>query len=102
MLAGRLPARPEIVVHLLKTLVIHMAKIERILGGAGCGKTACLMGIMDEHLRLGHCSPFTTGFVTFTRAARREASERAAAAHGLSPEDLEQDGWFRTVHSICY
>lgn len=46
--------------------------------------------------------PYRIGFVSFTRAARREASTRAAKALGLSPSALEKDGWFKTLHSVAY
>jgi superfamily I DNA/RNA helicase len=41
------------------------------------------------------------GYSTFTRAARREASERASQEFGVSVTDLERSGWFRTIHSSC-
>jgi DNA helicase-2/ATP-dependent DNA helicase PcrA len=46
--------------------------------------------------------PFQVGFVSFTRAARREAANRAAALIGGSAQQLEADGWFRTLHSVCF
>jgi superfamily I DNA/RNA helicase len=42
------------------------------------------------------------GFCSFTRAARREAANRAAAMLDGSAEQLENDGWFRTLHSVCF
>lgn len=42
------------------------------------------------------------GFCTFTRAARREASARAAQIFGVDVETLEREGWFRTIHSAVY
>lgn len=73
-----------------------------IVGGPGSGKTTKLLDIMDKILLTDIKDPLQIGFVSFTRAARREASARAAAHFGLKPEMLEQQGWFRTVHSLCH
>lgn len=77
-----------------------MQQIARIIGGAGTGKTTELMKLLSRVLEEG-VSVDQIGFATFTRAARREASTRAAAATGLTVETLEKELWFRTVHSIC-
>lgn len=79
-----------------------MAKIARLIGGAGTGKTTELLRVMGETLASGVPDPMKIGFVSFTRAARQEAAQRAAAAFGLAASDLERDGWFRTLHSVCY
>lgn len=78
------------------------ATIARIIGGAGTGKTTELLRIMQETLERGVRDPLQVGFVSFTRAARREAAERAAAQFGVRTQELEEAGWFRTLHSICY
>jgi DNA helicase II / ATP-dependent DNA helicase PcrA len=76
-------------------------KIARLIGGAGTGKTTSLMGLMEAALpKLGN-DPLRLGFASFTRAARAEAVGRASAAWNVPPSLLEQDGWFRTVHSTC-
>lgn len=74
----------------------------RTIGGAGTGKTRELIGIVALLLdRLK--DPMLIGFVSFTRAARQEAAERAAVAFGLNAKELMQGaGWFRTLHSVCY
>lgn len=77
-----------------------MPECSIIIGGAGTGKTTHLMGIMDKVLQTG-ISPYHVGFCSFTRAARREAAERAAERYGETSESLERDGWFKTLHSIC-
>lgn len=79
-----------------------MAVIARIIGGAGTGKTTELMRLMGMTLDAGVSDPLKIGFVSFTRAARREAAERAADRFGGSVEELEERGWFRTLHSVCY
>lgn len=78
-----------------------MAKVARLIGGAGTGKTTELLRIMDGALgQLGN-DPLRLGFASFTRAARAEAAGRAAEAWGVSERLLTQQGWFRTVHSTA-
>lgn len=79
-----------------------MPTIGRIIGGAGTGKTTALMELMEKALAQGDLDPMQVGFASFTRAARREAAERAAVKFGYKAADLESAGWFRTVHSVCY
>lgn len=79
-----------------------MVKIARLVGGAGTGKTTELLRVMEGAKSALGGSPFALGFTSFTRAARAEAVGRAAQAWGVPAETLSQDGWFRTVHSICY
>ena len=76
-------------------------QIARLVGGAGTGKTTELLRLMDFAMAK-HNDPCRVGFVSFTRAARREASERAADRFNATPHQLEHEGWFRTIHSICY
>lgn len=77
-------------------------QIARLIGSAGSGKTTALLDIMTAALeRLGG-DPLRLGLATFTRPARAEAVERAAAAWGVDQAMLARDGWFRTVHSIAY
>lgn len=78
-----------------------MCEVARIIGGAGTGKTSRLLTTMEKLLARGY-DPLSIGFVSFTRAARREAAERAAAILDRNPADLERAGWFRTLHSVCY
>lgn len=79
-----------------------MPIIARLIGGAGTGKTTELMNIMQKNLDTDIKDPFQIGFCSFTRAARREAAERAASAFGCKLAELENEGWFRTLHSVCY
>lgn len=78
-----------------------MPTVARLIGGAGTGKTAELMRNMQQVLEHG-VHPLQIGFCSFTRAARREASERAASLADTPAEVLENDGWFRTIHSVCF
>lgn len=75
-----------------------MNNLRLVLGGPGCGKTTRLLEIVQEHLASG-TAPQQVAFVSFTRAAAKEAATRAAEQFGLSAENLP---WFRTIHSLCY
>lgn len=70
----------------------------RIIGIPGSGKTTRALDIIDKvrgrGFGLGHI-----GFITFTRAARREAAARASERFQVPLDDLEKHGWFRTIHS---
>lgn len=79
-----------------------MEQAALVLGGPGSGKTSRALEIMDMVLKTDVRDPLQIGFISFTRAARREASSRAGAAFGIAPEVLEHQGWFRTVHSVCH
>lgn len=78
-----------------------MPTIARLIGGAGTGKTTRLLQIMEQVISSG-IDPMTLGFCSFTRAARREAAERAASRFDIGVKVLENEGWFKTLHSICY
>jgi DNA helicase-2/ATP-dependent DNA helicase PcrA len=78
-------------------------QVARLIGAAGSGKTTTLLGIMEKTLQAGVPDPFKIGFVSFTRAARAEASMRAAQKFGIEKaSDLEREGWFKTLHAVCY
>lgn len=77
-------------------------KTFRLVGGAGTGKTTELLSILGKLADRGIDDPYRIGFVSFTRAARAEAASRAAATYDCKAGDLEKQGWFRTIHSVCY
>lgn len=79
-----------------------MPILARTIGPAGSGKTTDALETMDKVFATGMSDPFRVGFVSFTRAARREAAARAADKFGVTLTDLEKNGWFRTLHSIAY
>lgn len=79
-----------------------MPQTAKLIGAPGSGKTHRLLELMDVNIAEGY-SPLTDiAFVSFTRAARREAAERAAAQFSVPRADLEVHGHFRTLHSICF
>ena len=78
-----------------------MVKLARTIGGAGTGKTSELLSIVEKIIERVK-DPTRIGFVSFTRAARKEAMERAAVKFGWDLDALESEGWFRTLHSVCY
>jgi DNA helicase-2/ATP-dependent DNA helicase PcrA len=83
--------------------VAHVtAKVDRLVGGAGTGKTTEILRIMTGALDYLGGDPMALGFASFTRAAREEAVNRAAVAWSVPPAALSRDGWFRTVHSTVY
>lgn len=57
---------------------------------------------MQQTIDTGEVGPESIGFVSFTRAARAEAATRAADKFGCKEKDLTTNGWFRTLHSVCY
>tara|TARA_B110000285_G_C15112287_1_gene611867 strand:+ start:492 stop:2270 length:1779 start_codon:yes stop_codon:yes gene_type:complete len=74
----------------------------RLVGGAGTGKTTELLNIMEKIIDRGFV-PQQIGFVSYTRAARSEAAERAAKKFtGVSAAELSGEFWFRTIHSLCF
>lgn len=56
---------------------------------------------MEMALQTVH-DPMRIGFVSYTRAARAEAAQRVSDKFGISLEDLEKRGWFKTIHSVCH
>ncbi len=70
----------------------------RFVGIPGSGKTHRAMQVIAQVRERGF-SFQQIGYCTFTRAARREASQRAADEFGVSVLELERHGWFRTIHS---
>lgn len=79
-----------------------MPIVARTIGGPGAGKTHRALEIMDMILEQLVHDPLRIGFVSFTRAARREASSRAADRFNVTASSLEREGYFRTLHSIAF
>lgn len=69
-----------------------------ILGGPGAGKTRRLLEVMEQEIADG-VGASEIAFVSFTKAAVREASERAAEKFGL---DRDSFPFCRTLHSLCF
>lgn len=78
-----------------------MVQIARYIGGAGTGKTRLLMDRLGDVIGHG-VDPLRIGFVSFTKAARTEAAERAGEFAGVTAKQLTDDGWFKTLHGVCY
>jgi superfamily I DNA/RNA helicase len=70
-----------------------------VLGPPGTGKTTRLLGVVSAALASG-VPPDQIAYVSFTRAAVREARDRAAAQLRLDP--AQQLPYFRTLHSLCF
>lgn len=73
-------------------------KRKLILGPPGAGKTSVLLDQVDQYLAAG-VPPNKIAFISFTRAAVREARERAISQFGFTKEEMP---YFRTVHSLCF
>jgi len=71
---------------------------ELILGGPGSGKTERLMGRIEQFFRKG-VSPERVAFVSFTRAAVKEAVDRFSSKFQFPRSKAHN---FRTLHSMCY
>jgi DNA helicase-2/ATP-dependent DNA helicase PcrA len=74
------------------------AKIHKILGPPGTGKTTKLISIVEEELRNG-TPPERIAYVSFTRKAAREAVVRAMDKFGFGSDAFP---YFRTLHSMCF
>lgn len=77
-------------------------KITRLIGTAGSGKTAWLMETLNKIKEERRISPYSIVYTSFTRAARLEASSRAASMWGIDSASLQKLGWWRTTHSTAY
>lgn len=75
-------------------------RVKVVIGVAGAGKTSYAMGEIERLLREGY-KWNQIGFLSFSRAACREAAERASRVVGEDVERLQNDGWFRTIHSAA-
>lgn len=73
----------------------------RLIGGAGTGKTTELVDIVMKLVDRG-LDPMQIGYFSFTRAARQEAAKRVATAAGITQDEIERGGWFRTLHALAY
>jgi superfamily I DNA/RNA helicase len=74
-------------------------QVTRYFGPPGTGKTTQLLRELDTALAAG-VRPDRIAFVSFTRAARREALSRALHAYpGLTRDDFP---YIRTLHALCF
>lgn len=71
---------------------------EIIIGPPGTGKTATLIAMAKELVESG-VDPSQIGYISFTRQAVREASQRIIAATG---HDSEKFIGFKTLHSMAF
>ncbi len=75
-----------------------MNNVEIILGPPGCGKTHSLLDVVAE-LLADDVDPTRIAFLAFTRAAAREAKQRAQEKFNFTDKDMP---WFRTLHSLAF
>lgn len=83
---------------------VKMLQTLRAIGGAGTGKTSLMKATAEKALARPEMggNHLALGYSSFTRAARLEAAVRCGTAWGVPPEELMQQGWFRTAHSVCF
>lgn len=72
--------------------------VKVLLGPPGTGKTTTLLNEIEALLANG-VSPREIAFVSFTKAAVKEARDRAATRFNLDPEEFE---FFKTIHAMAY
>lgn len=72
---------------------------DRVVGGAGTGKTALILEEMDRLRQEKNLGASEIAFATFTRSGCNVMAERAARRWGYTPDALSN---FRTVHSLAY
>jgi superfamily I DNA/RNA helicase len=77
--------------------------IERMIGGAGTGKTTMLIKKLNEEIAGGVPLP-AIGYISFTKAALEVIKSRSSAIQTSGEYDGSEDStpWFRTIHSVCY
>lgn len=73
--------------------------IDRVIGGAGTGKTAMILEEMDRLRQEKGLQPADIAFATFTKSGCNVMAERAGRRWGYAPDALKN---FRTVHSMAY
>jgi superfamily I DNA/RNA helicase len=74
-------------------------QVDRLIGGAGTGKTAFVLDQMNRVREQKNLSHGEIAFATFTKSGCAEMARRAADSWGLTPDGLPN---FRTVHSLAY
>jgi superfamily I DNA/RNA helicase len=75
-------------------------RVSVVIGVAGAGKTSWAIDRIEQLLRDGYRWS-EIGFTSFSRAACREAAERAAKIVGESAETLQNEAFYRTMHSAA-
>lgn len=78
--------------------MLDESKTQLFLGPPGTGKTTTLLGVVETELNNG-VDPSKIGFVSFTKKATTEATERAVKRFGIHERDLP---YFRTLHSLAF
>lgn len=73
------------------------AKIAKIVGPPGCGKTTRLMALIQKACE--RYDPAAIGAVSYTNAAVEEIKDRISQAAGVSKEAARNT---RTIHSHCF
>nr|WP_244242029.1 UvrD-helicase domain-containing protein [Leptospira kanakyensis] len=79
-----------------KNIIHSNHLIKQVIAGAGSGKTATMIGLLEEREKTKSIPPENTVIVTFTKKATREFKERCVK------KGLSNKYHISTFHAFCY
>ncbi|EMJ90052.1 UvrD-helicase domain-containing protein [Leptospira meyeri] len=79
-----------------KKIIHSNFPIKQVIAGAGSGKTATMIGLLEEREKQNSILPKNTLIVTFTKKATNEFKERC------KKKGLSKEYHISTFHSFCY
>ncbi|TGL87277.1 DNA helicase [Leptospira congkakensis] len=79
-----------------KSIIHSNHPIKQVIAGAGSGKTATMIGLLEEREKNKSIPPENTIIVTFTKKATREFKERC------EKKELSNKYHISTFHAFCY
>jgi DNA helicase-2/ATP-dependent DNA helicase PcrA len=83
------------------SMTFQNPRVERMIGGAGTGKTHAMLADMTRAREELGLEPEEIAFSTYTCNGREVMARRAAEAWGCSEDRLTVHGNFRTTHSTA-
>lgn len=79
-----------------KSIIESIHPIKQVIAGAGSGKTATMVGLLEEREKQKSIPPKNTLIVTFTKKATHEFKERC------KKKGLSLEYHISTFHAFCY
>lgn len=79
-----------------KSIIQSRHSIKQVIAGAGSGKTATMIGLLEEREKTNSIPPENTLIVTFTKKATNEFKERC------HKKGLSTNYHISTFHAFCY
>lgn len=79
-----------------KEIILSNHPIKQVIAGAGSGKTATMVGLLEEREKEKTIPPENTLIVTFTKKATKEFKERC------HKKNLSSKYHISTFHAFCY